>query len=81
MAKLKILSGIEVVKIFEHFGFGAIKQKGSHVKLQRYTTDGLRQTLTIPRHEELDKGTLRAIYTQALHYISENDLRSHFYSE
>jgi predicted RNA binding protein YcfA (HicA-like mRNA interferase family) len=79
MPKLKILSGKEVIKIFEIFGFSIAGQKGSHVKLQRIKTS--KQTLTIPNHPELDKGTLKAIYNQALRYIAEDDLRKYFYSE
>jgi len=56
-------------------------QKGSHIKLVRILSDGSRQTLTIPNHQELDKGTVRAIYRQALRYISENELKPHFYSK
>jgi predicted RNA binding protein YcfA (HicA-like mRNA interferase family) len=33
--KLKSLSGRELVSIFEQFGFGAISQNGSHVKMRR----------------------------------------------
>ena len=43
--------------------------------------DGSAQTLTIPNHDELDKGTLKAIYNQALRYISEENLREHFYTK
>ncbi|MDO8516199.1 MAG: type II toxin-antitoxin system HicA family toxin [bacterium] len=81
MPKLKILSGKEVIKIFISFNFEIISQKGSHVKLRRTQPDGLRQTLTIPNHEELDRGTIRAIYRQAVRYISEQDLSTWFYSE
>lgn len=62
MSKLKILSGKEVVKIFSKFGFEVVSQRGSHVKLRRVLADGTKQTLTIPIHEELDRGTLRAIF-------------------
>lgn len=81
MPKLKILSGQEVVKIFIAFDFSVIAQKGSHIKLVRIISDNTRQTLTIPDHLELDKGTVKAIYRQALRYISENELKSHFYSQ
>ncbi len=81
MPKLKILSGEEVVKIFLSFNFVVAVQEGSHIKLARILSDGTRQTLTIPNHQELDKGTLRAIYRQALRYISENELKNHFYAE
>lgn len=81
MPKLKILSGKEIIKIFLSFNFVVAAQKGSHIKLARVFPDGVRQILTIPNHLELDKGTLKAIYRQALRYISESELKTHFYSE
>ena len=80
MPRLKVLSGEDVIKILESFNFVVVAQKGSHVKLRR-KTDQITQTLTIPNHEELDRGTLRAIFNQALKYISEAELIPHFYSE
>lgn len=80
MPKLKNLSGADVVAIFESFGFAVSAQRGSHVKLKR--KNGMaNQTLTVPLHKEMDKGTLKAIYNQASRYIQENDLHPHFYSE
>ena len=81
MPKLKTLSGKEVLKIFLSFVFNIIAQKGSHIKLARVQKDGIRQTLTIPNHFEIDKGTLKAIYRQALKYISEEELKAYFYTE
>lgn len=81
MAKLRVLSGSEVLAIFSGLGFERISQAGSHVKLRRVLADGTRQTLTIVLHAELDKGTLRAIYRQALRYLSESELRPCFYSQ
>jgi len=79
MPRLKTLSGRDVVKILSRFGFKVVSQRGSHVKLRRILTDGTKQTLTIPLHEELDMGTLRAIFRQALRYIPEEELKPHFY--
>lgn len=81
MPKLKVLSGEDIIKIFESFNFIITGQKGSHVKLKRTTEHNVSQTLTISKHQELDKGTLKAIYTQALRYIPENVMWKHFYSE
>jgi predicted RNA binding protein YcfA (HicA-like mRNA interferase family) len=81
MPKLKILSGQEVVKIFLSFDFSVAVQRGSHIKLVRILPDSARQTLTIPNHPELDKGTIKAIYRQALRYIPDGELKPHFYSE
>ena len=81
MPKLRQLSGSAVVHILEGFGFTVHAQAGSHVKLRRIDPYGQRQTLTIPRHRELDTGTLRAIFRQASQYISDEELRPHFYAE
>ena len=80
MPRLKVLSGENVIKILESFNFAIISQRGSHVKLRR-TIKKNNQTLTIPNHKELDKGTLRAIFNQASKYISESELMSHFYNK
>ena len=81
MPKLKTLSGKEVIDIFLSFGFEMASQRGSHVKLRKIAPDGRRQTLTVPDHTELDRGTLRAIYRQGLRYIAEQDLFLKFYTE
>ncbi len=79
MPKLRVLSGKEVVKILSKFGFEVVSQKGSHVKLRRILPDGTKQTLTVPLHDELDKGTLKAIIRQASRYIPEEELKPCFY--
>jgi len=63
------------------YGFDMVSQRGSHVKLKRETEEGVKQTLTIPKHQELDKGTIRAVYRQASRYISEKDLADKFYED
>jgi len=81
MPRIKVLSGVEVIKILALFGFVMASQKGSHIKLRRVLPDGTRQILTVPNHPELDKGTIQAIYRQTLRYISEGELKKHFYAE
>jgi len=81
MPKLKVLSGLEVVRILSIFGFKVASQRGSHIKLRRIEAGGRHQTLTIPNHKELDRGTLGAIFRQASRYVPENELRPHFYAE
>jgi predicted RNA binding protein YcfA (HicA-like mRNA interferase family) len=81
MPKLKVLSGAEVVRILSIFGFKVASQRGSHIKLRRIEAGGGQQTLTIPNHKELDRGTLGAIYQQAARYVLESELRAHFYVE
>jgi predicted RNA binding protein YcfA (HicA-like mRNA interferase family) len=80
MSKPKVLSGRDIVRIFQDFGFTVADQKGSHIKLRREAS-GVRQTLTIPDHKELDRGTIVGIFRQGVHYIPEADLRPHFYTK
>lgn len=79
MPKLQVLGGKELVRIFTQFGFEKIDQKGSHVKLRRIGADG-KETLTIPMHDEVDRGLLKQIFVQASRYIPEDDLRKHFFT-
>jgi len=79
--KLKNLSGTEVVAILEKFGFEKHSQRGSHIKMRRQREGKIKETLTIPFHKHLDKGTIRAIFRQACMYVPEEELRKYFYSE
>ena len=81
MPKLKSLAGRDVVRILGLFGFVVVAQKGSHIKLVRTVDNDMRQTLTLPNHPDLDKGTLKAIYRQASRYILKDQLSSHFYTK
>lgn len=79
MPKLKRLSGEDIVSILRSFGFSVLSQRGSHIKIRRMV-NGMKQTLTIPNHAEMDTGTTHAIYRQALKFIPESELKEHFYS-
>ena len=80
MPSPKRLSGDEVIAIFSRFGFHVYSQRGSHVKLRRITPAGNKQTLTIPRHRDLDTGTLAAIFRQGSRFIAEDELRPEFFT-
>ncbi len=80
MPKLKALSGKELVKFFNSFGFSVERQKGSHVILLR-AISGQNQCLVIPNHSEIDRGTAREIFRQARVYIAETELRKFFYTD
>jgi predicted RNA binding protein YcfA (HicA-like mRNA interferase family) len=77
MPKLKVLSGADVLRILNRFGFVPESQRGSHVKVRRVTPSGSRQSLTVPLHREIDRGTLMAIYRQALRFIEAEELHDH----
>ncbi|MEK7848460.1 MAG: type II toxin-antitoxin system HicA family toxin [Chloroflexota bacterium] len=81
MPKLRRLSGDEVISALARFGFKVQSQRGSHAKLRRTTAAGVVQTLTVPRHRELDPGTLVAILRQASRFVPEEQLREQFYSD
>lgn len=81
MPRLRRLSGDDLLAILAGFGFRIHSQRGSHVKLRRVTAAGSVQTLTVPRHRELDVGTLYAIFRQATRFIPEDDLRRALYED
>ena len=76
-SKLRQLSGKEVISIFEKFGFGIKSQNGSHIKMKRESG----KIILIPNHSTISKGTLKAIYNQALVMIGENELHPFFFTE
>ncbi len=78
--KLRRLSGRDVVAIFRGFRFSLFSTRGSHAKLRRITEEGEKQTIVVPLHDELDRGTLRAIFRQACRFVPETELRRHFYT-
>lgn len=62
MPKLPILSGHEVVKIFERLGWEVARQRGSHIILVK---EGHIATLSVPDHDEVARGTLRSLIAHA----------------
>jgi hypothetical protein len=76
---LKVLSGKDVADILAAFGFIAIGGT-KHFKVRR-TSPGGDETLIVPNHDPVAKGTLRAIFSQASRYVPQADLRPHFYNE
>ena len=81
MQKLRVLSGREVLTILREFGFEKFAQRGSHIKLRRILDSGRTQSLTVPNHDEIDRGTLHAVYRQASRFIPEPELRAKFFTE
>jgi predicted RNA binding protein YcfA (HicA-like mRNA interferase family) len=75
------LSGAEIIATLARFRFVVHAQRGSHAKLRHVLVDGTVQTLTVPVHGELDTGTCRAILRQAPRFVSELELRPHFYTD
>ena len=63
MSKLPVISGKELVNALEKAGFVLLRQKGSHVSLEKITTEGTYRTV-VPLHNKLAKGTLIDILHQ-----------------
>lgn len=61
MTKLPILSAKEVLKALSKIGYYVRDQKGSHIHLRHPR----KMALTIPNHDEIAKGSLRAIIKDA----------------
>lgn len=59
---LPVMSGREVVRIFESLGWEAVRQAGSHIIM---TKDRELVTLSVPDHREVSKGTLRSLIRAA----------------
>ena len=76
---LKVLSGADVVTIYERFGF-ALAGGTKHIKMRRTGRNG-NETLIVPNHTPIGKGLLRTMFVQASAYIPEAQLRPHFYNE
>jgi len=68
MPKLPALSGEELIKLLIKAGFRRVRQKGSHVSLQK----GEFKTV-VPLHNELARGTLLGILRQC--GLSREDLK------
>lgn len=61
--KLPVISGQQAVEAFRKIGYEFDRQRGSHVLLRH--RDPPYRRLSIPQHQELAKGTLRALIREA----------------
>jgi len=73
MTKLPAVSGKQLLAALKKAGFQEIRQKGSHVALQKITPGKTYRTI-VPLHRELAKGTLRDILRQS--GVSKEELAS-----
>ncbi len=62
--RLPVASGRDVIKALSKVGFRVVRQKGSHVRLEKVEGEKVIK-LTVPMHQTLKKGTLRQIITDA----------------
>ena len=64
MGRLRRLSGREVCAILARHDFVEVRQRGSHVVMQKRTDEGT-VTVPVPLHTELRTGTLHSIIRQS----------------
>ncbi len=64
MLKLCVLSGREVCAILARYGFIQVRQKDSHIVMQKRDYNGT-ITVPVPDHAELRIGTLQSIIRQS----------------
>ncbi|MCU0770737.1 MAG: type II toxin-antitoxin system HicA family toxin [Verrucomicrobia bacterium] len=64
MPKLGVFSGPEVCEILRAHGFELVRQRGSHMVMQR-RVEGSTVTVPVPNQREIRIGTLRSIIRQS----------------
>ena len=64
MGKLRVFSGREVCDILAEHGFFEVRQRGSHIVMQK-RTDETTVTVPVPNHREIRQGTLLSIIRQS----------------
>lgn len=62
MPSVPVLRPGEAIRAFEKLGWHVARQRGSHIIL---TKPGSVITLSIPNHDEVARGTLRALISKA----------------
>lgn len=64
MGRLRVLSGKQVCGILIQHGFIEVRQRGSHVVMQKRLGSST-ITVPVPNHAELKQGTLQSIIRQS----------------
>jgi predicted RNA binding protein YcfA (HicA-like mRNA interferase family) len=64
MPKLGIFSGAEICDLMRSQGFELVRQRGSHLIMQRRLGDST-ITVPVPNHREVKIGTLQSIIRQS----------------
>ena len=60
MARLPLISGVEIVRALQQLGFQQVRQSGSHVVMRRGS-----QGCVVPLHSQVKVGTLAGLLRQA----------------
>ena len=57
---LPVVSGRHLIKFLQSLGYKIIRQRGSHIRLEKDSPSGA-HAITVPNHREIAKGTLNDI--------------------
>ena len=68
MSSPPVLSGRQVVPVFESLGWEVARQRGSHIILVK---EGMSATLSVRDHREVGRGTLRRLVRLAQLTVGE----------
>lgn len=64
MTKVPSLNYPAVIAALQRAGWVVVRQRGSHIRLQRQTPDGVRK-LTVPAHKPIKRSTLAKLLADA----------------
>jgi predicted RNA binding protein YcfA (HicA-like mRNA interferase family) len=64
MPRIGVFSGAEVCRILEQHGFTEVRQRGSHIVMQKVSGDRT-TTVPVPNHRTVRIGTLLSIIRQS----------------
>jgi predicted RNA binding protein YcfA (HicA-like mRNA interferase family) len=64
LGKLRTLSGKQVCDILAQHGFEQMRQRGSHIVMQKHMPDTM-TTVPVPNHAELRIDTLQSVIRQS----------------
>ncbi len=64
MSELPSLPFDRIVRALQRAGFVVVRQRGSHIRLQKHTLEGILK-VTVPSHRPVKKGTLSHILKAA----------------
>ena len=64
MPRLRVFSGAELCRLLESQGFTNVRQRGSHVVMQKRAGNST-VTVPVPMHREIQIGTLQSIIRQS----------------
>ena len=71
MSQLPSLSYVKVIRSLQRHGYVVVRQRGSHVRIQKRFPDGTIKKTTVPVHNPIKKNTLRKILKDANISIEE----------